>query len=213
MFSEYTTVLNANKFSSNRLNYITRFKELLKEIYRNFEFLIRDKIKVPKNENKIRDILVDDYFTKNIKNYEFEKETKNNLGQVDIFIQETLTNEKPEFVIECKILKNENLNGVEGLNAKYIKNGIQRFLTEHYFLENGFKINAMIGFVVEKIDIVENINNINNLSKKLFYNMVEITKQIELIDTNIYQSQYSTINNKEFIIYHQMMDFSDNLLE
>jgi hypothetical protein len=71
----------------------------------------------------------------------------------------------------------------------------------------------MIGFVVEKIDIVENINSINTLSKKLFNNLVEITEELKLIDTDMYQSKYLTCNNKEFIIYHQMMDFSGNLLE
>lgn len=210
MFGEYTTTLDANDFLSKRINYITRFKELLKEIYKNYKELIKDKIKVPKSENKIRDILVDEYLKKNIDGYKFEKEKKNNLGQVDIFIQKTLTNEKPEFIIECKILNNKNRDGVEGSNSKYIKNGIQRFLTEHYFSYNKFYVNAMIGFVVEKIDIVENINSINNLSKKLLNNLVEITEQIELIDVNIYQSQYLTMNNKKFIIYHQMMNFSTN---
>ncbi|PHS56945.1 MAG: hypothetical protein COB17_07850 [Sulfurimonas sp.] len=213
MFDEYKIPIDATRFSTNRMNYISRFIELLKDIYKNYELLIKDKIKVPRKENNIRDVLVDDYFTKNIKDYKFVKEEKNNLGQVDIFIQETLTNEKPEFIIECKILDNKNINGVEGLNAKYIKNGIQRFLTEHYCSYNNFYVNAMIGFITEKINIVENINSINVLSEKLFNNLVDITQQITLVDTNISQSQYLTCNKKEFIIYHQMMDFSDNLLE
>lgn len=213
MFNDFESSIKANEFLTSKMNYITRFKELLKEIYQNYELLIKDKIKVPRKENNIRDVLVDDYFTKNIKDYKFVKEEKNNLGQVDIFIQETLTNEKPEFIIECKILDNKNINGVEGLNAKYIKNGIQRFLTEHYCSYNNFYVNAMIGFITEKINIVENINSINVLSEKLFNNLVDITQQITLVDTNISQSQYLTCNKKEFIIYHQMMDFSDNLLE
>ncbi|PCH99540.1 MAG: hypothetical protein COB76_05465 [Alphaproteobacteria bacterium] len=57
------------------------------------------------------------------------------------------------------------------MNAKYIKNGIQRFLTEHYCSYNNFYVNAMIGFITEKINIVENINSINVLSEKLFNNL------------------------------------------
>ena len=114
MFDEYITSINASEFLTNRLNYITRFKELLKEIYQNYELIIKDKIKVPKNENKIRDILVDNYLSKNIDNYTFKKEEQNNLGRVDIFIQEDFTENKPEFIIECKILNNKNINGTEG---------------------------------------------------------------------------------------------------
>ncbi|RLA78995.1 MAG: hypothetical protein DRG78_13840 [Epsilonproteobacteria bacterium] len=213
MFNEYTASLDADSFLTKRLNYITRFKELLKEIYKNYKQLFKDKIKVPKDENGIRDILVDKYLSKNIDGYKFEKEKYNNLGRVDIFIETTFTDEKPEFIIECKILDNDNLEGTTGKNSEYIKNGIQRFLTEYYFSYNDFYVNAMIGFVTEKIDIVKNINSINNLSKKLLNNLVDITQQITLVDTNIYQSQYLTCNKKEFIVYHQMMNFSDNLVE
>lgn len=211
MFDEYTTTLNATDFLSKRINYITRFKELLKEIYKNYKQLVKDKIKIPNSENKIRDILVDDYFSKNINGYSFQKEKDNNLGRVDIFVQKTLTDDAPEFIIECKLLDNKKLNGVTGKNAEYIKNGIQRFLTEHYFSYNNFYINAMVGFIVEKIDIEKNIDNINILSEKLFNNMVKITQQIKLVDANIYQSEYLTCNNKEFIVYHQMMDLSDSM--
>ncbi len=211
MFDEYISSINASEFLTNRLNYITRFKNLLKEIYQNYKLLIRDKIQVPKKENDIRDILVDNYLTKNIHNYTFKKEEANNLGQVDIFIQETLIDKNAEFIIECKVLDNGKKDGVTGKNAEYIKNGIQRFLTEHYFLENEFRINAMIGFIVEKIDIVKNIDSINDLTNKLLNNLVIVNQKIFLEDENIYKSIYTTCNNKEFIIYHQMMDFSDNI--
>ena len=64
---------------------------------------------------------------------------------------------------------------------------------------------------MQKINIDNNINEINNLSTKLFNNSYKIIESINLIDENIYQSKYLTINNKEFIIYHQMMDFSGNV--
>jgi len=211
MFNDFESSIKANEFLTSKMNYITRFKELLKEIYQNYELLIKDKIKVPKKENIIRDVLVDNYFSKNISNYTFKKEEPNNLGRVDIFVQETLTDDNPNFIIECKVLDCENINGIEGLNAKYIKNGIQRFLTEHYFLENDFKINAMIGFVVSKLDIVVNIDSINRLTKKLLNNLIVVKQSIVLESDNLYKSIYTTYNDKEFTIYHQMMDFSLNI--
>ncbi len=125
---EDNLVLQAKEFTIAKLEYAYEFKVLLKEIYKNYEFLIEDNIIVPKNENKIRDILVDDYLSKNIKDYIFKKEEKNNLGRVDIFIQESIDNEPAEFIIECKLLDNKNCSGKDGLNGKYITNGIQRFL-------------------------------------------------------------------------------------
>ena len=91
MFDEYEDNLNTDSFLTSKTNYMTRFKNLLKQIYENYKLLIIDKIRVPRNENKIRDILVDDYLSKNILNYNFRKEEQNNLGRVDIFIQESLT--------------------------------------------------------------------------------------------------------------------------
>ncbi len=203
-------ISQAKKFSLKEDEYKSDFLELLKTIYQNYILMTEDKIKIPKKENKIRDILVDDYLSKNIKNYNFKKEQQNNHGRVDIFIQETFTDEKPEFIIECKVLNSKYTNSKDGLNGKYVSNGILRFLTEHYYLDNNFHINAMIGFVFDKIDITQNTNSINELSKMILNNLCEITQKIELVDTNIYQSQYKTNNDKKFIIYHQMMDFKDN---
>jgi len=202
----------AKKYKNSKIEYSNELRELLKGVCQCYKLLIKDKIRVSRSENMIRDILVDDYLSKNIKNYKFKKEETSNLGRVDIFIQKTFTDEKPDFIIECKILDNKNTDGIEGLNAKYIKNGIQRFLSEHYYSYNDFYINAMIGFVVDKMDIVQNIASINNLSKKILNNLVEITQDIELIESKVYQSQYKSYNNKEFIIYHQMMDFSNNII-
>jgi len=212
MFDEFEIELETNNPLIGKLNYITRLKELLKEIYKNYQLMIKNKIIVSKTENKIRDILVDDYLSKNIKNYTFEKEIDNNLGRVDIFIQESISNEEAEFIIECKLLNNKNINGKDGLNGKYITNGIQRFLTEHYYLENAFNTNIMIGFIVEKIDIISNIEAINRLSEKIFKNMVEIIQPIKLDDKFIYKSSYQTGKpQKNFELYHLMMDFSKNI--
>jgi len=211
MFDEFETELETNNPLIGKVNYITRLKNLLKKIYQNYQLMIKDKIQIHKTENKIRDILVDDYLNKNINDYTFEKEKDNNLGRVDIFIQESISNEEAEFIIECKLLNNKNINGKDGLNGKYITNGIQRFLTEHYYLKNNFNTNIMIGFIIEKIDISSNIEAINRLSNKIFKNIVEIIQPIKLEDKYIYKSSYQTGKpQKDFELYHLMMDFSYN---
>ena len=204
--------LDASKLSFDGVNYKTRFKNLLVEIYSCYKLMIEDRVYVLNNENKIRDILVDDYLSSNIDNYEFKKEEDNHLGRVDIYIVNNFLDTKPHFIIECKRLDNKNINGKDGLNGKYIINGIQRFLTEHYYLENNFNINAMLGFIVEKIDISSNISALNELSNKMFKNLVEIKQPIILEQEYIYHSSYQTGKpEKDFFIYHLMMDFSNNI--
>jgi len=211
MFEEFENNLHATKFLTASDNYHIQFKELLQSIYECSNKMILDKVKLVKNENKIRNILVD-YLVKDIENYEFKKEENNNLGRVDIYIIDTFTDTTPHFIIECKILDDKNMNGKDGLNGKYIQNGIQRFLTEHYFLENNFKTNSMIAFIVSDINITENIKSINELTKKFFNNLIEITQEIILDDKSIYTSSYQTGKpEKDFHIYHLMMDFSRNL--
>ena len=208
---EDNLVQQAKIFNTAQIDYSNELKNLLKEIYQNYQLMIKDKIQIHKTENKIRDILVDDYLSKNINDYTFEKEKDNNLGRVDIFIQESISNEEAEFIIECKLLNNKNINGKDGLNGKYITNGIQRFLTEHYYLKNNFNTNIMIGFIIEKIDISSNIEAINRLSNKIFKNIVEIIQPIKLEDKYIYKSSYQTGKpQKDFELYHLMMDFSYN---
>jgi len=174
MFEDFEESLNATEFQTASENYHFQFKELLLSIYDSYLLIIRDGVVVAKNENKIRDILVDEYLSSNIKNYVFKKEEQNNLGRVDIYIIDTFTDEKPHFIIECKLLDNKNRDGKDGLNGKYVQNGIHRFLTEHYYLENSFKTNSMIAFIVVDIGIEDNIESINKLSRKFFKNLVEI---------------------------------------
>ena len=52
MFDEYSNVLDASNFLTKRINYITRLKNLLKEIFENYKQLLKDKIKLSKDENK-----------------------------------------------------------------------------------------------------------------------------------------------------------------
>jgi hypothetical protein len=204
--------LDAYPYAEAVSEYGMEFKNLLNDIYICYTKMIENNIQVPKNENKIRDILVDSYLEVWLSEYTFKKEALNNLGRVDIYIIDNFIETKPHFIVECKLLDNKNVDGKDGLNGKYIQNGILRFLTEHYYLNNGYSTNAMIGFVVQDLSIGSNIQAINSLSEKIFKNIVEIINPISLIKNHIYTSFYQTGKpEKDFHIYHLMMDFSNNL--
>jgi hypothetical protein len=191
-------------------DYDRRFKTLLLKIYQSYEQILVDNQDVPKHEDEITKILVDRYLIK-LDSYTFRREKGNNLGIVDIYIVEDFSNDKPDFIIECKVLNNTNLQGVNGKNAEYIKNGIYRFLNGHYFLDNNFYINAMVGFIIDDLDFIKNIDNLNLVSKNIIGEVVDITKEITLEEPNLYKSTYRTIREKNFTIYHLMMDFSKNI--
>jgi len=70
----------------------------------------------------------------------------------------------------------------------------------------------MIAFIVSQIDIEKNIVSINELTKKFFNNIIEITQEIILDSNNIYKSSYQTGKpEKDFYLYHLMIDFSKML--
>jgi len=191
-------------------DYNSRLKALLIEIYSLYEQMIDDKIVVPKHEDKITEILVDDYLVKLV-DYSFKREKKNNRGLIDIYIIEDFSEAKPEFLIECKVLNSKNLRGEKGKNAEYIKNGIYRFLSEQYFSYNNLYTNAMIGYIVDELDMEENIDNLNFVSNNTIGKLVNIIQEITIEESNIYKSIYRTIQDKNFILYHLMMDFSRNV--
>lgn len=209
---EFEESLDANSYLLAKPHYEIQFKDILTDIFVCYGKMITDNIKIPRNENKIRDVLVDNYLRIWLSEYTFKKEEKNHLGRVDIFIVDNLIDTKPNFILECKLLDNKNIDGKDGLNGKYIQNGILRFLTEHYYLDNGYNTNAMIGFIIQDLTISSNIQSINCLSEKMFKNIVEIKQPITLEQRSIYESAYQTGKpQKDFHVYHLMMDFSNNL--
>ena len=140
--------------------------------------MIKDNVSVPSNdENRIRDILLLNYLKKreiknkvNLENYRFDREIPEDFtkGRVDIRVLSKNDFEIDEayYVIECKRLDNNKKSGTSGLNGEYIKEGIMRFITEYY--SSYYSINGMIGFVVERMNIANNIRNINGLLSNNF---------------------------------------------
>ncbi|ODS36087.1 MAG: hypothetical protein A7316_10340 [Candidatus Altiarchaeales archaeon WOR_SM1_86-2] len=219
--------INANSFTPSSEFYESEFEKILTGITACYKMMLMDNIKLPNNENKIRDILRKDYLNnREIKDilgftgkYHFDREVPedNDIGRVDIRIitENILTEPKAYYTIECKRLDNKKLTRKSCLNAKYVTEGIKRFIDIKY--STYYSINGMIGFVVEQMDIYANIKNINKWLNDNFLdeNPVPCLKHLNFIEDFEYQyySIHKDIKNKEIKLYHLMFDFSANIIE
>ncbi len=213
--------LDATNFSGSIPFYDANFEDILSKITICYHKMIENKEPLIKDENKIRDVLVNDY----LNNPTIKKELKleyfinpevpeRNNKRPDIKFQSpnTLYNPEQYYSIECKVLKNENLTGAKGLNAKYVYNGIYRFTSNYY--SSFYRVNAMIGFIVDKLDIHKNTENINSLlqSNKDINTTKEITKSSFIKDFEYhYHSEHLDKENQKLKIYHLMFDFKENI--
>lgn len=214
--------LNASRFSYSDQCYTNTFETILSNITLCYLKLRNKNTQVPLNdENGIRDTLLNDYLKNtSIKNefdlsdYLFDKETSESLttGRVDIRIMPIKNNfvsDEAYYIIECKRLDNKARRGTSGLNAKYIEDGIQRFTSGFY--SSFYKTNAMMGFVVESMDIHENIDDINYLLENNFRHISLISLITKENFIKNYEFHYSSRHQTEkgFIkLYHLMFDFS-----
>ena len=215
--------LNASNFAFSGDFCNAEFKDILSKIVKCYQFMIEDNVQVPNNENLIRDSLLMNYLKKNevrekvgLLNYLFDREVPEDktIGRTDIKIQtvNTFVDTDAYYIIECKRLDATNTKGNTGLNAKYIENGILRFVSTTY--SSYYKVNGMIGFVVQELDIEDNVSLINNLfnefpviSCQMGICKIGLTENFEYC----YHSSHST-NDGDIIIYHLMLDFSKNLI-
>lgn len=219
-----TPELDATGYNYNIDNYTSEFEKLLIGISLCYSMMIANKVEVPNNENEIRNILLKRYLKNDdirkeaeLNDYLFDREVPEDysLGRTDIKIQTKNTFIKTEayYIIECKRIDNKNLVGTTGLNAEYIKKGICRFVSRYY--SSYHRINAMLGFVVEKLDIHSNIDNINFLLNEHFKNANTtrfITKEYFIPNFEYhYSSSHKDSDSNNLILYHLMLDFSDSI--
>ncbi|MBB2146834.1 hypothetical protein GM921_15125 [Pedobacter sp. LMG 31464] len=175
------------------------------------------------NEDSIRDQLHCNYLNNTeIKKkiglrYHFECEPKEfGVGEgyldIKVFNANIFKNPSEYFIIECKRLNSLNLKGRTGLNAEYIEHGIMRFVKEKYSCYH--RINAMIGFIVSKLDLDENINNINHLLINEFpdSNTTDVIKPYSNQSSQPFISKHYDVSKRPFRLYHLMLDYSSNLL-
>lgn len=216
--------LNANPFLYNRAFYLREFEDILAKVVICYQIMITNRVKVPKNENAIRDILVNDFLNNHILkrtigfNYIVNPEVPqaHSSGRPDIKIQAPngLLPREAYYTIECKVIDAINQTGTTGLNAKYIKDGICRFTSATY--SSYYHANGMIGFVVAKIDIPENVKYINALMTDSFDQdccPIDVLTQRTILDGFEYTyCSAHQLNENQITIYHLMLDFSENIL-
>ena len=172
--------LNASSFDHSLEIYEEEFKNILKGITYCYKLMIKNNVSVPANdENRIRDILLLEYLKRSeiktkadLTDYRFDREIPEDTtkGRTDIRIitKNDFVIDEAYYVIECKRLDNNNTSGISGLNGEYIKEGMMRFVTKHY--SSYYGVNGIIGFVVEQMNISDNIKTINNLLITKFKN-------------------------------------------
>lgn len=216
--------LDASNFSDSIPFYDHEFENILFKITACYQLMKNDKVVLENDENKIRNILVNCY----VNNHEIKKKIQleyfvfpevpetQTTGRTDIRIHNpnSFMNQNEEYyIIECKRLDSRNTTGTTGLNAEYIKEGINRFITKRY--SSYYRVNGMIGFIVEDLKIDENVKNINALLTTSFSSI--ITKQAITKDSFIddfeyhYNSVHTDKDHGELKIYHLMFDLSENI--
>ncbi len=216
--------LDATNFSGSIPFYDMNFEDILSKITVCYHKMIVDYSTIENNENAIRDILLLKYLKNdkireeigliNLYNFEREVQEDESKGRTDIKIttRDILKKTKAFYTIECKRLDNINTTGTSGLNAEYISNGIERFTSKKY--SSYYRVNGMIGFIVEKLDIHQNIENINTILEvnKTVDTTKKITKSTFIKDFEYhYQSEHIDKDNQKLRIYHLMFDFNKNM--
>jgi hypothetical protein len=216
--------LDASNFNGSIPFYEKQFEEILSKISVCYQLMKTGKVALENDENKIRDTLLQNYLKNNeirrkvdLLQWHFEREIQedHSIGRTDIKIisQNTFEKQDAYYILECKRLDNTNTTGSSGLNAKYIKNGIDRFITKYY--SSYHRVNGMIGFIVEDLETDENVECINTLLTNSFSSITtkqEITKGSFIDDFEYhYNSVHTDKDNDELKIYHLMFDFSENI--
>lgn len=208
--------LNEDNFLYSQKIYEIAFYKILMYIIKAYKLLVEENVQVENNENRIRDILVEDYLNDNVKREQlgiehvtFNREAAENMdkGFVDIKVQTMISLNEPQayYIFECK-----RLDGNKGLNEKYIKDGIMRFVSEKY--SSYYGLNGMIGFEVETFDTPDNVEEINQsvFSKYPEAAFIEKIYPVTIIENFRYCfiSTHKTVSLNRVELYHLMLDFS-----
>ncbi len=220
MFSD----LNAADFTGAVPFYETQFEIILGKITDCYKLMKKDIQELPNDENKIRDALLLNYLKNNqirkklgLLPWHFEREIQedHSIGRTDIKVisANTFLMQEAYYVLECKRLDNTNVTGTSGLNAKYIENGIYRFISKYY--SSYYRVNGMLGFIVEKLDISANIQNINKLLVDEFKGANTSSTMVQgnfIADfPDHYHSIHKDTDDNPLKIYHLMFDLHENI--
>ena len=199
--------MDASVFLFQEEYFRNQLKGLLNDICNVYVLICRSGQRLPNDENKIRDEF-SRYFesqtykvtTTTAKDYYYDPEVwlPNTAGRVDMrFLSlNRYVVQNEFFAIECN-----RLDGKSHLSKEYIDNGIRRFTDGKYPSLLG--CNAMLGFVVCTIDLLQTVGQINSHLEPSEY-LKTAGKTVS--ETVWLESQHSKLHR--FVLYHLWMDFS-----
>ena len=170
------------------------------------------------HEDKISNRLVERHLDMNYLGLRFERETLEHYdpesdtykGRTDITIKSSdwLKNREAYYIVEAK-----RLDGGTSLNKAYISEGISRFVilpSSKYPSYYGKSI--MLGYVVQAIDISENVVEIDKLQRKMIVNVAIGEMNLVCDDGegfSHYQCLYQANGNINVVLAHLFYNFSD----
>lgn len=213
--------LNASAFAHSGVFYDAEFETVLSKMLACYYQIIADKVSLKNNENSIRDIMLYNYLKKQefkikhqLTNFLFDPELPESTGRIDIRVMPVnpFVNDNAYYIIECKRLDAKAMNGTSGLNGEYIAEGICRFVSEKYSCY--YRVNGMIGFVVEPINLHENVTSINTLLTSHYHQANTTATLVKKHLTDGFDFSYCSTHScttGSVTIYHLMFDFSQNV--
>ena len=110
------------------------------------------------------------------------------------------------YLIECK-----RINGGNHLNRQYVSEGVSRFVVDPSKYPSYHKRNIMFGYVVQAIDIPENIVKINQLQGELLVGVLSgefLLVNNESTEFYHYSCQYQSGTTDSIELAHLFYDFS-----
>jgi hypothetical protein len=200
-------MMDASIFGYSEAYFQSQLKGLLYDIAVVYEHILQRGVKLPNNENIIRNefgkyfsdqsykvttTTAKDYY------YDYEVSLQKTSGRVDMrFLSPNcLAVQDFFFGIECK-----RLDGKRHLSKEYVENGIRRFTTGKYPSYLG--CNAMLGFVICAIDIDDTVRYVNdNLTNE------EHLTQVCTSTANTVGFESHHTSPYQLMLYHLWMSFA-----
>jgi len=199
--------MDASIFGYNEEYYRSQLKGILHDICLTYKQIIQSGVKLPNNENIIRNEFGKYFSCQNYKMttntaryyyYDYEVSLQKTSGRVDIrFLSPNCYAIQDYFFgIECK-----RLDGKRHLSKEYVVNGIRRFTTGKY--PSNLGCNAMLGFVVCPLDVDETVGYVNeNLTgdEQLTYESMPTENTVG------FESHHTSPH--QLVLYHLWMNFA-----
>lgn len=199
--------MDASIFGYNEEYYRSQLKGILHDICLTYKQIIQSGVKLPNNENIIRNEFGKYFSCQNYKMttntaryyyYDYEVSLQKTSGRVDIrFLSPNCYAIQDYFFgIECK-----RLDGKRHLSKEYVVNGIRRFTTGKY--PSNLGCNAMLGFVVCPLDVDETVGYVNeNLTGD-----EQLTHE-SMPTENIVGFESHHTSPHQLVLYHLWMNFA-----